>query len=248
MAWLISTRPFWLKCCCSGSCWARLFGGSFLAFVALLFCRLVARLGAASGLLSAFRLLAAAGLAVMLAMAMGSGNGLGGLDGLLPSLDGLSFGGLDVDYLLHGNVRNGDFALLAFAFMFFRAFMFLSAFSLLLFAALFLFTALCFFLAAICLGLAALLLFTFALAAALLLQGNHDLVAVYNFGADNLFAFDNESFGAHGLCIQRLGHAEAIGPILQGIAKPVNDLSRGCSVDDVYNLIAITACQAMDAK
>lgn len=48
--------------------------------------------------------------------------------------------------------------------------------------------------------------------------------------------------------IQRLGHAEAIGPILQGIAKPVNDLSRGCSVDDVYNLIAITACQAMDAK
>ena len=46
--------------------------------------------------------------------------------------------------------------------------------------------------------------------------------------------------------IQRLGHAEAIGPILQGIAKPVNDLSRGCSVDDVYKLIAITACQAMD--
>ena len=48
--------------------------------------------------------------------------------------------------------------------------------------------------------------------------------------------------------IQRLDHAEAIGPILQGIAKPVNDLSRGCSVEDVYNLIAITACQAMDAK
>ncbi len=48
--------------------------------------------------------------------------------------------------------------------------------------------------------------------------------------------------------IQRLGHAQAIGPILQGIAKPVNDLSRGCSVEDVYNLIAITACQAMDAK
>ena len=48
--------------------------------------------------------------------------------------------------------------------------------------------------------------------------------------------------------VQRRGHAEAIGPILQGIAKPVNDLSRGCSVDDVYNLIAITACQAMDAK
>lgn len=48
--------------------------------------------------------------------------------------------------------------------------------------------------------------------------------------------------------VQRLGHADAIGPILQGIARPVNDLSRGCSVDDVYKMIAITACQAMDSK
>jgi phosphate acetyltransferase len=48
--------------------------------------------------------------------------------------------------------------------------------------------------------------------------------------------------------VQRLGHASAIGPILQGIARPVNDLSRGCSVEDVYRMIAITANQAIAAK
>ena len=48
--------------------------------------------------------------------------------------------------------------------------------------------------------------------------------------------------------VQRLGNADAIGPILQGIARPVNDLSRGCSVDDIYKMVAITDCQAMDAK
>jgi phosphate acetyltransferase len=43
--------------------------------------------------------------------------------------------------------------------------------------------------------------------------------------------------------VQRLAHAEAIGPVLQGMAAPINDLSRGCSVDDIINVVAITACQ-----
>jgi phosphate acetyltransferase len=45
--------------------------------------------------------------------------------------------------------------------------------------------------------------------------------------------------------VQRLGHAEAVGPILQGMAAPINDLSRGCSVDDVYKMIVITSNQAL---
>ncbi|MFV0545543.1 MAG: phosphate acetyltransferase [Bacteroides sp.] len=48
--------------------------------------------------------------------------------------------------------------------------------------------------------------------------------------------------------VQRLGHADAVGPVLQGIARPVNDLSRGCSIEDVYRMIAITANQAIAAK
>ena len=44
--------------------------------------------------------------------------------------------------------------------------------------------------------------------------------------------------------VQRLAHAEAIGPVLQGMAAPINDLSRGCSVSDIVNLVAITVNQA----
>jgi phosphate acetyltransferase len=44
--------------------------------------------------------------------------------------------------------------------------------------------------------------------------------------------------------VQRLAHAEAIGPILQGMAAPINDLSRGCSVSDIVSMIAITSNQA----
>ena len=48
--------------------------------------------------------------------------------------------------------------------------------------------------------------------------------------------------------VQRLGNAEAIGPILQGMAAPVNDLSRGCSVEDIYRMVAVTANQAIENK
>lgn len=48
--------------------------------------------------------------------------------------------------------------------------------------------------------------------------------------------------------VQRLAHAEAIGPILQGMAAPINDLSRGCSVNDIVSMIAITANQAAGIK
>lgn len=48
--------------------------------------------------------------------------------------------------------------------------------------------------------------------------------------------------------VQRLANAEAIGPILQGMAAPINDLSRGCSVSDIVSMIAITANQAAGRK
>lgn len=48
--------------------------------------------------------------------------------------------------------------------------------------------------------------------------------------------------------VQRLADAEAVGPVLQGMAAPINDLSRGCSVSDIVNLVAITANQAAGNK